>query len=187
MGVLFMEINTENLMKTAIKEMENGQHSEAAKHFDMVVINDSTNIDAPLFRAYCNCHDIKLGEMPNAAIGFTNAFYQYVDDVKALNDPTAEKEKLDYAVNLLSNLVHLYKVNASGQIMSPTIGVSISVAARNMSKNCINKLENVNANVSAEILQFNEKCNKSNKTTMGLKILLVLVSALAFVAWYFTI
>lgn len=35
----------------------------------MVVINDSSNIDAPLFRAYCNCYDIKLGEMSNAAIG----------------------------------------------------------------------------------------------------------------------
>lgn len=64
-----MELNIENLMNTAIQEMENGQHTEASKHFDMVVINDSSNIDAPLFRAYCNCYDIKLGEMSNAAIG----------------------------------------------------------------------------------------------------------------------
>ena len=56
-----MELNLENLMNTAIEEMKNGQHSEASKHFDMVVVNDASNIDAPFFRAYCNCHGITLG------------------------------------------------------------------------------------------------------------------------------
>lgn len=183
MGVLFMKINTENLMKTAIKEMENGQHSEAAKHFDMVVINDSTNIDAPLFRAYCNCHDIKLGEMPNVAIGFTNAFYQYVDDVKALNDPTVEKEKLDYAVNLLSELVSLYKLNANRQILTPTLGMSISTAAMTMNQKCINKLKAVNANVSSKNIQINENLNKSNVTAGVLLGILAVLGAIAFVVW----
>ena len=54
-----MELNIENLMNTAIQEMENGQHTEASKHFDMVVITDASNIDAPFFRAYCNCYDIQ--------------------------------------------------------------------------------------------------------------------------------
>lgn len=178
-----MNMDIEKLMKTAIEEMENGQHSEAAKHFDLVVINDSTNIDAPLFRAYCNCHDIKLGEMPNAAIGFTNAFYRYVDAVKSLNDPSVEKEKLDYAVNLLSDLVSLYKLNAKNQILTPSIGLSISSAAMRMNENCINKLKNVNANISEENLQINKGLNKSNvKSGILLGVLLVL-GALAFGIW----
>ena len=107
-----MELNIENLMNTAIQEMKNGQHTEASRHFDMVVINDASNIDAPFFRAYCNCYDIKLGEMSNAAVGFTNALYRYVDAVKALNDPDVEKEKLDYAVQLLTSLVSFYQHNA---------------------------------------------------------------------------
>ena len=84
----------------------------------MLVINDTSNIDAPFFRAYCNCYDIKLGEISNAAIGFTNAFYRYVDSVKALNDTIVEKEKLDYAVTLLTELIAMYKLNVKNNVYS---------------------------------------------------------------------
>lgn len=179
-----MELNIENLMKTSIEEMENGQHTEAAKHFDMVVINDPTNIDAPFFRAYCNCYDIKLGEMSNAAIGFTNAFYRYVDAVKALNDSAQEKEKLDYAVTLLTELVSMYKLNAKNQMLTaPSLGMTISASATTMNSNCRNKLNNVNANVSAEVLSGNEENNKSNNK-MGIILgILVALGIIAFALW----
>ena len=179
-----MELNIENLMKTAIEEMKNGQHTEAAKHFDMVVINDATNIDAPFFRAYCNCYDIKLGEMANAAIGFTNAFYRYVDAVKALNDPNIEKEKLDFAVVLLTELVSMYKLNAKNQMFTtPSIGISISTAATNMNNNCRNKLLNSNANISEDVLAVNEANNKANNKTGLILAALVAVGAIIFILW----
>lgn len=179
-----MELNIENLMKTAIEEMKNGQHSEAAKHFDMVVINDASNIDAPFFRAYCNCYDIKLGEMANAAIGFTNAFYRYVDAVKALNDPNIEKEKLDYAVVLLTELVSMYKLNAKNQMFTtPSIGISISTAATNMNNNCRNKILNSNANISEDVLAVNEANNKANNKTGLILAALVAVGAIIFILW----
>lgn len=179
-----MELNLENLMKTAIEEMKNGQHTEAAKHFDMVVINDASNIDAPFFRAYCNCYDIKLGEMSNAAIGFTNAFYRYVDAVKALNDPIIEKEKLDYAVELLTELVSMYKLNAKNQMFTtPSIGITISTAATNMNNNCRNKLTNVGANVFAEVLSANETNNQSNNKTGLILAALVAIGAIIFILW----
>ena len=171
-------------MKTAIAEMKNGQHSEAAKHFDMVVINDSTNIDAPFFRAYCNCYGIKLGEMSNAAIGFTNAFYRYVDAVKALNDPVQEKEKLNYAVSLLTTLVSMYKLNAKNQMFTaPTIGMTISTAATNMNNNCRNKLINANANISAEVLAVNEENNQANNKTGLILGALIAVGVIIFILW----
>lgn len=180
-----MELNIENLMKTAVQEMENGQHTEASKHFDMVVINDASNIDAPFYRAYCNCYDIKLGEMSNAAIGFTNAFYRYVDSVKALNDPEVEKEKLDYAVKLLTELVSMYQHNAKRNMLStPTIGLSISTAASTMNTNCTNKLKNSGANVSAEVLESNNSQDKSNAGTMGWLLIAIAVGAVAFILWF---
>lgn len=179
-----MDVNIENLMKTAIEEMKNGQHIEASKHFDMVVINDASNIDAPFFRAYCNCYDIKLGEMSNAAIGFTNAFYRYVDAVKALNDPVIEKEKLNYAVTLLTELVSMYKLNAKNQMFTtPSIGITISTSATNMNTNCRNKLSSVNANVSAEVLSSNEENNKSNNKTGIILAVLVILGVIAFALW----
>ena len=179
-----MELNLENLMKTAMDEMENGQHTEAAKHFDMVVINDASNIDAPFFRAYCNCFDIKLGEMSNAAIGFTNAFYRYVDAVKALNNPDVEKEKLDYAVTLLTELVSMYKLNAKNQMFStPSIGITISSAATNMNNNCKNKLINSGANVSQEVMEINEANNQANNKTGMILGILVAIGVVAFILW----
>lgn len=151
-----MESIVESLMSVAIQEMKNGQHTEAAKLFDMVVINDASNIDAPFFRAYCNCYDIKLGEMPNATIGFTNAFYRCVDDVKALNDPKIEKEKLNGAVHLLTLLVSYFQhVSKTNMISAPTTGRLISTAALIMNRNCIDKLISARANVSAEVLKIN--------------------------------
>ena len=179
-----MELNLENLMKTAMDEMENGQHTEAAKHFDMVVINDASNIDAPFFRAYCNCFDIKLGEMSNAAIGFTNAFYRYVDAVKALNNPDVEKEKLDYAVTLLTELVSMYKLNAKNQMFStPSIGITISSAATNMNNNCKNKLINSGANVSQEVMEINEANNQANNKTGMILGILIAIGVVAFILW----
>lgn len=180
-----MELNIENLMNTAIQEMENGQHTEASKHFDMVVINDASNIDAPFFRAYCNCYDIKLGEMSNAAIGFTNAFYRYVDAVKALNNPIVEKEKLDYAVKLLTELVSMYQHNAKRNMLStPTIGIGISTAASNMNTNCRNKLTNVGANVSAEVLDANKTQDTSNSGTLGWLLIVAAIGVVAIVLWF---
>ena len=179
-----MELNIENLMKTAIEEMKNGQHSEASRHFDMVVINDASNIDAPFFRAYCNCYDIKLGEMANAAIGFTNAFYRYVDTVKALNDPAIEKEKLDYAVSLLTELVAMYKLNAKNTMFTaPSIGMGISTAATNMNNSCRAKLVNSNANVSAEVMSVNEANNQSNNKTGAILAAFIVIGAIAFILW----
>ena len=179
-----MEINMENLMNTAIQEMKDGQHAEAAKHFDMVVINDASNIDAPFFRAYCNCYDIKLGEMSNAAIGFTNAFCRYVDCVKALNDKDVEKEKLDYAVALLTTLVSFYQHNAKRTMLTaPTVGLGISAAASNMNTNCRNKLVASGANVSTTVLEQNKTQDTSNAGTMGWIILFAALGVVAFILW----
>lgn len=179
-----MDINIDNLMRTAIDEMKNGQHTEASKHFDMVVINDSSNIDAPFFRAYCNCYGIKLGEMSNAAISFTNAFFRYVDAVKALGDPALEKEKLDYAVSLLTELVSMFKLNANNTMFTaPSIGISISTAATNMNTNCRNKLTNSGANVSADVLATNEATGQSNNKTGMILGVLVAIGVVAFILW----
>jgi hypothetical protein len=179
-----MEFNIENLMNTAIQEMKNGQHTEASKHFDMVVINDASNIDAPFFRAYCNCYDIKLGEMSNAAIGFTNAFYRYVDAVKALNDPIAEQEKMDYAVSLLTELVSFYQHNAKRNMLTtPTIGLGISTSASTMNTNCRNKLANAGVKVSAGVLEMNQSQDSSNTGTMGWTLILAALGVIAFVLW----
>ena len=63
-----------NLMATAVSEMENGQYEEAAKHFDIIVVNDGSNYKAAFYRIYCKCYVGKLGDIPNQAINLTNAF-----------------------------------------------------------------------------------------------------------------
>ena len=179
-----MELNLENLMNTAIEEMKNGQHSEASKHFDMVVVNDASNIDAPFFRAYCNCYGITLGEMSNAATMFTNAFCRYVDAVKALNNPEVEKEKLDYAITLLTELVAMYKLNSQrNMLLTPTVGLGISASAVTMNNTCKNKLTSVNANISTEILETNAKLDKSNASTMYWLLAIVGIGIIAFGIW----
>lgn len=179
-----MELNIQNLMQTAIAEMENGQYVEASKHFDMVVINDPANIDAPFFRAYCNCYEIKLGEMKNAAISFTNAFYRYVDAVKALNDPVQEQAKMDYAINLLTELVSMYQHNAKNQMLTtPSLGLDISSAASNMNTNCMNKVRSAGAHASESVLAANEELNKSNKNTGSALVFLVVAGVIVFILW----
>ena len=179
-----MEFNSETLMKTAIEEMKNGQHSEASRHFDMVVVSDASNIDAPFFRAYCNCYDIKLGEMPNAAIGFTNAFIRYVDAVKALNNPVVEREKLDYAITLLNELVSMYQVNSKRTTWTaPSVGLSISNAASTMNTNCRNKLQTSRANISSSVMSQNDTLNKSSQSLNSGFVVLMAVGAIAFVLW----
>lgn len=180
-----MEINIEQLMKTAIEEMKGQQYTEAAKHFDIVVMSDPSEIDAPFFRAYCNCHDITLGEMSNAANGFTNAFKKYVDDVKALNvDENVKKEKLEYAVELLTKLVEHYKYNSKQTMLTaPSIGMSISGAATTMNLVCMNKIYDSNIKLSQDVLSENSSADKSNDKTGCFLIALVLIGALAFGAW----
>lgn len=179
-----MEFNVNALMETALAEMKNNQHREAAKHFDMVVVSDPSNIDAPFFRAYCNCFDIKLGEMSNAALMFTNAFCLYVDRVKALNDPAAEKEKLDYAVILLSTLISMYQSNSKRTMLTaPSIGFTISNAANKMNTTCRNKLSAVGANISEGVLAANERLGKSNVGTGGLMGALVAIGVVLFVVF----
>ena len=179
-----MEFNIENLMRTAIEEMVNGQHSEASKHFDMVVVHDPTNIEAPFFRAYCNCYDIKLGEMANAATMFTNAFCRYVDAVALLADASAKQNKLNYAVLLLNELLALYKTNANQCTWTaPSVGFGIASAATQMNTTCKNKLESCNVSISAEIMEANAKCSSSaNSSSRGLAILVILGVA-AFVGY----
>ena len=177
-------IDIEQLKQTALTEMENGQHKAAASHFDMVVIGDPNDIDAPFFRAYCNCFEIKLGEMPNAATNFTNAFCRYVDAVKALNDPAAEREKLDKAVTMLSGLVAMYRTNASNTtFIAPTVGLSISSAAKAMNANCNNKLKSVNANVSERVTVNNASLEKSNKKMTGLLVAIIILGIITFAAF----
>ena len=182
-----MELNIENLMKTAIEEMQNSQHSEASKHFDMVVIHDSTNIEAPFFRAYCNCYDIKLGEMANAATMFTNAFCRYVDAVVLLDDTDAKREKLDYAVTLLNELIPMYKANASRcTLTAPSVGLGITNAASSMNTTCRSKILNCGVAVSVEIMEANEKhASSANSTGCGLAALVILgcVAFGLYMAW----
>ena len=181
-----MEFNVENLMKTAIEEMKNGQHSAASRHFDMVVVSDASNIEAPFFRAYCNCHDIRLGDMPNAAVSFTSAFYRYVDAVKALNDPATEREKLDYAVTLLSKLVSFYDENSKGTTWTaPSVGMSISSAAKTMNTSCRNKLNTAKANVSSNVMSQNLSVSKSNSSTnSGFIFLIIVIVILTIIFWF---
>ena len=184
-----MEVNVENLMKTAIAEMENGQHSEAAKHFDLVVINDSENIEAPFYRAYCNCYDIKIGDMPNAATNFTSAFCRYVNEVKKLNDPAAEKEKFEKAATMLKSLLENYEFNGLNVFLtSRKVALSVFEAARMMGGNCRNKLESVNANVSADTMEAIAKIYKSLKgretASEGYIILGIILAVAAAVGWF---
>ena len=163
-----MEINIENLMKTAIAEMNNGQHDEARKHFDLVVIHDSENIEAPFFRAYCNCYCGTVSNLVNDANNFTNAFCRYVDNVKALNNPEAEKEKLNAAYVLLSQVCSMFQANAQKFFMSK-VGIEIGRANAEMHKNCSNKLKSVNADLlpgNLKVMNDNEKVLGSNNKIM---------------------
>ena len=163
-----MGSNPGNLMHTAIQEMKNGQHTDTSRYFDFIVINNASNIEAPFFRAYCNCYDIKLGEMANAATAFTNAFCRYVDAARALDNPVEEQKKLDRAVILLSELVSMYQLNSKRHMLTtPSIGLEISTAANNMNTTCRNKLTTAGAKVSEEVLKANSDREKSNSKTMG--------------------
>lgn len=177
-----MQVNVENLMKTAFEEMENGQYEEASKHFDMVVVNDASNMEAPLFRAYCNCYNIKLIEIPNASVAFANAFCRYVDAVKSLQDPEAERQKLDYAVGLLTTLVSNFQLNAKRtMLLTPSTGLSISTAATTMNSTCKEKLKNTNAIVSENVLSSNEDQATSNKKISGWLLVLIALGVFAFI------
>ena len=122
--------------------------------------------------------------MANTAIGFTNAFYRYVDAVKALNNPVLEQKKLDRAVELLTELVSMYQLNANKcTFTAPSVGVGISSAASTMNTNCRAKLLRVGAKVSSNVMEANQSQNKANSSTKGGLIALVIIGVIVFILW----
>ena len=172
----------ENLITTAVNEMKNGQYKEAGDHFDLVVINDATNIDAPFFRAYCRCYNITLGQMPNAAINFTNAFCLYMDNLVKIDDEEERKAKADFAVKLLTTLVNMYSSNARRTMLTaPTVGYSISSAAKNMNTTCMNKLRGSNISISENTKNENDAKSQSNSSSKAWLFILIAIGAIAFI------
>lgn len=180
-----MEVNIENLMKTAVAEMNNGQYDEAAKHFDMVVIYDPENIEAPLFRAHCNCYGGTLGDMPNFAIKFTNAFCRYVDDVQELDDPITKKKKIADAYQLLSKQCNHYIYNVN---QHPTVTSTLS-STKDMYYTCVEKLKSEDIELSDEILENMSEIEKSISPNAASNILtfigLLLIGGAVFAFFYF--
>ena len=174
-------MDIEKLFNVAVDEMRNQQYEEAAKHFDMVVIEAGNHPDAHFYRAYCKCHVGRLGDIPNQAVLFTNAFYKYVDSLAALPSQEEKERKMDDAVKKLSELTSYFSSNGSRTMFTaPSVGLSINNAAKRMSDSCANKIKMAGIKVNATSLEQVNKSSTENKN--GIKVLIGII-ALGVVAW----
>lgn len=174
-------MDCEKLLAAAMSEMNNNQYEEAAKHFDMVVIESGEHAEAQFYRAYCKCHVGTLGDIPNQAVLFTNAFCKYVDDIKKDSDVSVRERKMNDAVKKLSELTSYFSSNASRTMFTaPSVGISINSAAKKMSDTCAEKIKYAGIKVDASALATVNEASKNNKN--GMKILIAII-AIGVIAW----
>ena len=68
-------------------------------------------------------------------------------------------------------------------ITTPSVGLSISNAAKSMNKNCIEKIKNSGIAVSESVMAENEQYAKSNKSTGNALAAVAVIGFVAFVIW----
>ena len=167
-----------------MNEMENEQYEEAAKHFDMVVIENGNDDDAFFFRAYCKCHVGKLGDIPNQTVQFTNAFCKYVDSLNNIFDEEEKKTKLKVAVEKYSELTSYYSANAKRTMFSaPSVGYSINSATKTMTDACNNKIRSCGINISNDVLEKVNTTTKENNNSKRALFILIGIGVAIFVIY----
>lgn len=176
-------MDCEKVLQAALNEMENNQFEEAAKHFDLVVVESGVHPEASFFRAYCKCHVGTLGDIPNQTVLFTNAFSAYVDSIKKMENTDEKEEKMKVAVDKLSELISYFTSNSSRTFLSPTIGMSITHAAKIMADNCAKIIQDSGIKVDSSALNNVNASSKSNKKMMFVLIGIGVVAALAFIIY----
>ena len=87
----YIEVDYDNLFKIAYDEMISNQFEEAEKHFDMYVLKNPNEWKAQFYRAYCKCHEGKIGEIPRQAQIFESAFKAAYEKIK-VKENQEEKE-----------------------------------------------------------------------------------------------
>lgn len=173
-------METGKILQAALDEMKNAQYEEAAKHFDMVVIESGVHPEASFFRAYCKCHVGTLGDIPNQATIFTNAFTAYIDSIKTLNDTKEKEEKMTVAIEKLSELVSYFSSNASRTWFSPSIGMNISNATKRMTDVCVSVIKTSGIKVDAVTVGKINNASKNNNKIKKLLIGILIAGAVAF-------
>jgi len=177
-------MDCEKLLQAAMSEMNNNQFEEAAKHFDMVVIENGVHPDAQFYRAYCKCHVGTLGDIPNQANIFTNAFVQYVNDIKNIEDVVVREAKMKDAVNKLSELTSYFSSNAKRTMFTaPSVGISINSAAKRMTDVCANAIKNSGIKVDSVSLENVNKTSRENNNGMKILIAIVAIGVIAFIIY----
>lgn len=181
-----MEYNLENLMATAISEMENGQHEEAAKHFDLIVINDGSNYKAAFYRTYCKCFIGKLGDIPNQAINLTNAFSLLLQKVQNVDEKERESCIKD-ALTKISKVSEHFSHNAQRTMFTaPTVGMNINKASKEMYNNCIALAKKYNVILDVETQnKLTNAANKSNNSGKALLFIIIIGAIISILSYLF--
>jgi hypothetical protein len=182
----FMNSNYDlnNLMATAVSEMENGQYEEAAKHFDTIVVNDGSNYKAAFYRIYCKCYVGKLGDIPNQAINLTNAFSLFLKKLE--NEEETEKELcIKDALEKIAEVSYHFAHNAKRtMLIAPTVGMSINRANKTMFNNCITIAKNYNVKIDEETENILLLASKKSSSTGKILIIVIAVGAIIWLLSY---
>lgn len=176
-------METNKVLQVALDEMKQAQYEEAAKHFDMVVIESGAHPEASFFRAYCKCHIGTLGDIPNKASIFTNAFFAYVDSIKTLCDTNEKEAKMTVAIEKLSELVSYFSGNASRTWFAPSIGMNISRATKIMTDACVCAIKTSGIKVDSVTLEKINNASKDNNKIKKLLIGILVAGAVAFIIY----
>jgi len=177
-------MDLEKLFSAAVGEMKNEQYEEAAKHFDMIVVESGEHAEAQFYRAYCKCHVGRLGDIPSQAQIFTNAFCKYVDQLAELDDVELKEKKLADAIEKMSELTSYYSSNGSRTLITaPTIGFSINNAAKKMSATCTEKVKASGIKVNSATIEKASKASSENNKMRKILIGVIAVGALAWIIY----
>ena len=176
-----------NLMATAVSEMENGQYEEAAKHFDIIVVNDGSNYKAAFYRIYCKCYIGKLGDIPNQAINLTNAFSLFLKKLENVEETERELCIKD-ALEKISKVSNHFAHNAKRTMLTaPTVGMAINRANKTMLNNCIALAKNYNVKIDEETENTLSSASKESSGTGKILIIVIVIGAIIGLLSYLSI
>ena len=185
----YIEVDYDNLFKIAYDEMISNQFEEAEKHFDMYVLKNPNEWKAQFYRAYCKCHEGKIGDIPRQAQIFESAFKAAYEKIKVKENQEEKEAGLKIILTFLNEQASYFASNGQrvgGVFGSASVGVSTVGASNRMLDNCIKLVEKDCAN-NEELDALIKSLRKAHRTGVTICLVILFIAVIIGTVTFFWI
>lgn len=185
----YVEVDFDNLFKIAYDEMISNQFEEAEKHFDMYVLKNPNEWKAQFYRAYCKCHEGKIGEIPRQAQIFESAFKAAYEKIKVKENQEEKEAGLKIILTFLNEQASYFTSNGQrvgGIFGSASVGASTVGASNRMLDNCIKLVEKDCSN-NEELDALIKSLRKTHRTGLTAILIIIFIAVIIGIVTFFWI